>query len=224
MCLMVALESVIKNKRLYAGWAMASLVPPLLLLLLFVPAPSVAGTELAEVLQRQSEVRSVSASFVQRKHSAMLARPITSEGRFFFKRGKGVRWEYEDVLVVYDGTHVFIHTPEVGEAEKISGAEKFLGPLTFDLRQLEQQYEVTGSRADGLITLDLRPRRPMPFNLMQLVFPPGSAFPESVRVTEETGDVTAIGFSNIKINGRLKDGLFVFRPPPGTKVRESRIE
>ena len=43
----------------------------------------------------------------------------------------------------------------------------------------------------------------MPFQSMEMFFKAGAAFPEEVRVFEETGDSTVIRFKDIKINKKL---------------------
>ncbi len=209
---------------LYARGRVLSAVALACSLVLLASAGFAGQGLIRELLDRQQGLSTVRATFVQKKHTAMLERPILSTGTFSFKLGRGVRWEYEDVLVVYDGNVLYVYSPEMQEAEKIMGKEGFMGPLAFDVKQLAKDYDMEARDVGGAISLELRPREDMPFATMTMMFPRGSAFPTEVTITEETGDRTTIEFGDIDINGRLDDDIFTFTPPPGTVVRERSIE
>lgn len=195
-----------------------------LTLLLVLPLTGTSGGLLDELRARQKEVKTVRADFFQEKKTALLQRPVKSSGVFHFKSPVGVRWQYEDgILVIYDGNALYMYNPEMEEAEKIKGASAFIGPLSFDIKHLVKDYDIKTEKAGDNIHLLLRPKERMPFQSVEIIFPGGMAFPEEVRVKEETGDSTVIKFLNIKINGSLSDELFVFTPPPGVKVRERTL-
>jgi outer membrane lipoprotein-sorting protein len=177
-----------------------------------------------DIRQWQKGISTVKAEFRQEKHTELLMRPIKSKGTFYFKSTVGVRWEYDGAMeVVYDGETLYLHYTELEEAEKVRGAGGFVGPLTFDIEELLKDYEVEAEKTDGEIRLDLKPMKQMPFMSMQMVFKEGAPFPEEVTVLEESGDRTVIRFHDLKANERLSDKLFVFKPPPGVKVREREI-
>ncbi|MBN1381803.1 MAG: outer membrane lipoprotein carrier protein LolA [Deltaproteobacteria bacterium] len=44
--------------------------------------------------QSAQNIKSLSADFVQEKHLKILANPITSKGRLYFKAPRSIRWEY----------------------------------------------------------------------------------------------------------------------------------
>ncbi|MBC2712346.1 MAG: outer membrane lipoprotein carrier protein LolA [Desulfosarcina sp.] len=52
-------------------------------------------------------VDAISADFVQEKHLPILARPLVSKGRLFYRRPDSLRWEYtspvKSVLLMHDG-------------------------------------------------------------------------------------------------------------------------
>jgi hypothetical protein len=84
--------------------------PPAALLGLLILLPFlVAWADSLEGLRRASvTITSVEAAFVQKKTLAILARPLLSEGRFYFRAPDSLRWEYEkpirSVLLVHEGT------------------------------------------------------------------------------------------------------------------------
>jgi len=177
-----------------------------------------------EIREAQKGLRTVRADFKQEKRTELLDRPVRSEGRFYFKSPSNLRWEYdESMVVIYDGRSLYIHYTELGEAERIDDAAGFVGPLGFNLDLLRKDFEIqaTGSQGRGL--LSLRPKKDMPFELMEMVFSGGGAFPREVRITEENGDRTVITFLNVETNVDVPDSTFVFVAPPGVKLRERNL-
>lgn len=179
---------------------------------------------LDELIERQGKLETVQASFVQEKYDPMLGRPIKSEGSFYFKVGSGVRWEYEDVLVVYNGKFLYVYSPETEEAEKIMGKQGFMGPLAFDLKELLKEYDMEAFRDGEIIKVKLRPKKEMPFESMVMLFKGEEAFPSEVSITDINGETSSIRFDNVKLNTQFRKDMFVFHPPPGTVVREREFE
>ena len=189
--------------------------------ILLIPASSLAGP-LETLSELQKGMKSVRAPFRQEKRTELLPRPIKSRGTFFFKDSFGVRWEYDgQMVVIYDNSSLYLHYTEMEEAEKVNGVAGFKGPLSFNVKDLKKNYHIKAIGSEsGDITLELMPRAQMPFSLMKMYFRKSEPFPYEVRVLEETGDETVIMFIDPEINVRLKDSLFVFKPPRGVKVRE----
>jgi len=180
---------------------------------------------LDELVQRQSGLKSVHSTFTQEQHDPMMGgAPITSAGDFYFRTGKGVRWEYKDALVIYDGSALYVYSPELKEAQKIKGQRGFMGPLAFDVKELLSDYEVKASSEGGAIVLALKPKAEMPFSSMRMKFPESQAFPSEVTVVQETGEKAVIRFENIELNAAFSDELFKFYPPPGTEIVERQFE
>jgi outer membrane lipoprotein-sorting protein len=215
----MSIFDVVYKKRFVCAFAIAAFA-------VFLVSAAFAGEDglLDELIERQSRLETVRASFVQEKYDPMLGRPIKSKGAFYFKIGSGVRWEYEDVLVVYDGVVLYVYSSETDEAERIKGKQGFMGPLAFDVKELLKDYDMDASRGDETITVSLRPKKDMPFESMEMVFEGQEAFPSEVSITGTTGDVSAIRFSNVEINTQFSEDMFVFHPPPGTAVRERELE
>ncbi len=211
-------------KRLLKNNGLCLLALAALLLAQAQAAPASGEGPLEELIEKQKSLKSVHAAFVQEKYDPMLARPIRSAGDFYFKPGVGVRWEYEDVLVIYDGTVLYIYSPEMDEAEKLRGQQGFMGPLAFDVEELLRDYDIRASRDGGAINLLLKPKKDMPFESMTMVFPEGKAFPSEVTVNDDTGASAVITFEEPKINASFSDRMLEFHPPPGTSIIERRFE
>jgi outer membrane lipoprotein-sorting protein len=153
-----------------------------------------------------------------------LGRAIKSVGDFHFRKGRGVRWEYADALVIYDGSVLYVYSPETKEAQKIEGRKGFMGPLAFDIESLREDYDMEAERDGDAIGLTLRPREEMPFASMTMTFPGGRAFPSEVSVVQATGEKAVISFKDVKLNTGFSDEVFVFDPPEGTTITERRFE
>lgn len=195
-----------------------------LVMALLLAAPASAGV-LDAIREKQGEVKAVKAGFTQEKRTELLERPILSKGTFYFKPAKGVRWEYDEAMVViYDGESVYLHYTELEEAEKVGGVAGYAGPLVFDIDLILKDYDVKAGESEGGYRLTLAPKAQMPFERMEMLFDPDAAFPREIRITEESGDLTVIRFSGVELNAEIPDSMFVFTPPPGVTVRERQFQ
>jgi outer membrane lipoprotein carrier protein len=127
------------------------------------------------------------------------------------------------MIVVYNGSTLYLHYTELEEVEKVDGVAGYAGPLIFNLEIILKDYKVKVEESEGAARLDLKPKKRMPFKSMTMTFPEGAAFPSHVIIFEDSGDHTVIDFHGIEINVPLSDGLFRFSPPPGVVVRERKL-
>jgi hypothetical protein len=126
---------------------MTTLTRPLVILILVLlpVAPSFGGA-IEDIREKQKGLVTVRAHFKQEKRTELLERPIRSEGKFYFKSPVGVRWEYDEAMVVvYDGKSLYLHYTELDEAEKIDGVSGYVGPLSFDLERRPRQRPAGGT-------------------------------------------------------------------------------
>jgi hypothetical protein len=77
-------------------------------LLILLPLLAAWADSLEGLRRASGTITSVEAAFVQKKTLAILARPLLSEGRFYFQAPGSLRWEYEkpirSVLLIHEGT------------------------------------------------------------------------------------------------------------------------
>jgi outer membrane lipoprotein-sorting protein len=212
------------SKKKESDFILRSLLVFIMLTCAVVSTTAAADGILDDLIKKQSALNSVIAMFVQEKYDPLLGRAIKSEGKFYFRPGVGVRWEYEDVLVIYDGTVLYVYSPDAKEAEKIEGKQGFMGPLAFDVKVLMDEYEIEAVRIDDNVKLNLKPKTEMPFQSLAMIFRGEAPFPSEVSITEVSGDTSVIRFDKVKINKRVSDELFVFKPPPGTTINERTFE
>jgi outer membrane lipoprotein-sorting protein len=73
--------------------------------------------------------------------------------------------------------------------------------------------------ADGLIVLDLVPKRPQPLMTRLVVaVDPKSWLVRQAVVHDELGNTVTVRFGDTVVNSGLSDSLFTFVPPPGVAV------
>jgi outer membrane lipoprotein-sorting protein len=65
----------------------------LLIWLMFLPA-SVRADDFEQLRRDSARISTISADFVQKKFMKILARPLISEGKFYYAAPDSIRWEY----------------------------------------------------------------------------------------------------------------------------------
>ncbi|OQX06748.1 MAG: hypothetical protein BWK76_25765 [Desulfobulbaceae bacterium A2] len=107
----------------------------ILLALLLLPAVvAAAGESPAPAAPR---LRSVQADFTQEKHLKILARPLLSNGRFFFQAPQSLRWEYTapvpSILLLHNGSmKKFVRR----EGRLVEDADQGLDAMQFVLTEI----------------------------------------------------------------------------------------
>lgn len=79
------------------------------------------------VVERQRELRSLQAEFVQLKSSELLLEPVESHGEFAFLAPDRVRWDYEapdEMVVVFADDTLTTYHPQQQRAERVTVASK----------------------------------------------------------------------------------------------------
>ena len=81
-----------------------------------------------ELKSTAGTITSVQADFVQEKHLPILARPLISEGVFYYQAPHSLRWEYsrpvKSILLMHDGKiKRYVQGPSGFEAENSRGLE-----------------------------------------------------------------------------------------------------
>ncbi|MDP2852740.1 MAG: outer membrane lipoprotein carrier protein LolA [Smithellaceae bacterium] len=67
--------------------------PVLLIWLMLLPA-SVRADDFEQLRRDSARISTISADFVQKKFMKILARPLISEGKFYYAAPSSIRWEY----------------------------------------------------------------------------------------------------------------------------------
>jgi len=178
-----------------------------------------------ETLQRllagQRAIRTMSADFVQEKHSTMLKEPLISKGRFLFKSPDRVLWDYDgEIIIASDGRNLTIYYPQLKEAEVVPIDRNFMKiPLSFNLEELGRFFDLSLEAKKDFYTVSLTPREKGALFSEMIITLDSAGVPLAVEMHEKGGDRSIIRFRNQKVNGTIPDSTFVMDLPEDTVVR-----
>jgi len=216
-----------------AGWGWRLLLLTLTTVLL--PDPAVAAVGLDEAVGRLEaayrRVVDLRAVFEQAAFNRTLGRTVDARGTLYLKKPGKLRWEYLTPTpqeIVSDGAKLWVHTPQLKQVNVSPAPQALTGPAGSFLQGLGQVREHFHVRflnpaqptdADGLVLLDLTPKRPEPL-LARLILAvdPGTWLVRKAVVYDELGNTVTVRFLEVAVNPGLGDALFVFTPPPGVAV------
>jgi len=198
-------------------------------------APAAAAPTLDEAVnaleQAQRRVTDLKAPFRQAALNKALNQTVEARGTLYLKKPGRLRWEYQTPTpqeIVSDGTRLWIYTPELKQVNVSAAPAVLVGPAGSFLQGLGQVREHFEPRflnpaqptdADGLVVLDLVPKRPQPLMTRLIVsVDPRSWLVRQAVIHDELGNTVTVRFGDTVVNSGLSDSLFVFVPPPGVAV------
>ena len=185
------------------------------------------------VRQEQKALRSMEASFTQRKESEMLIEPEEAHGRFSYLAPDRVRWEYvapNPMTVLIDDDSMTTWYRDLNRADEIpvgrysEQALKFMG-ASGTLETLLDYFRVqaTFPRDDSepyRLSLDPKyPRIAKRIEAMDVWIDRESFVPVRLRYVEPGGDVTEYTFSDIQVNAEIPPERFELRLPDNVERR-----
>lgn len=202
---------------------------------LALAAPAAAAPTLDEAVnaleQAQRRVTDLKAPFRQAALNKALNQTVEARGTLYLKKPGRLRWEYQTPTpqeIVSDGTRLWIYTPELKQVNVSAAPAVLVGPAGSFLQGLGQVREHFEPRflnpaqptdADGLVVLDLVPKRPQPLMTRLIVsVDPRSWLVRQAVIHDELGNTVTVRFGDAVVNSGLSDSLFVFVPPPGVAV------
>lgn len=198
-------------------------------------APAAAAPTLDEAVnaleQAQRRVTDLKAPFRQAALNKALNQTVEARGTLYLKKPGRLRWEYQTPTpqeIVSDGTRLWIYTPELKQVNVSAAPAVLVGPAGSFLQGLGQVREHFEPRflnpaqptdADGLVVLDLVPKRPQPLMTRLIVsVDPRTWLVRQAVIHDELGNTVTVRFGDTVVNSGLSDALFVFVPPPGVAV------
>ena len=183
--------------------------------------------------QAQRRVTDLKAPFRQSAHNKVMNQTVEARGTLYLKKPGRLRWEYQTPTpqeIVSDGTKLWIYTPELRQVNVSAAPAALAGPAGSFLQGLGQVREHFDVRflnpaqpadAEGLIVLDLTPKRPQPLMARLIVsVDPKSWLVRQAVIYDELQNTVTVRFGDTVVNSGLADALFVFVPPPGVAVVE----
>ncbi|MFZ1985039.1 MAG: outer membrane lipoprotein carrier protein LolA [Desulfatitalea sp.] len=172
-----------------------------------------------ELKSTAGTVTSVQADFVQEKHLPILARPLVSQGAFYYQAPRSLRWEYrspvKSILAMHDGrVRRFVADTSGMTEESGAGLEAMQVILEEITQWLAGRFD-----ANPMFQAQLEPGRRIVLTprdeafakviqriVLNLAKQPGVM--ESVVIYESENAFTQMTFNNTKINAKIDEALF----------------
>lgn len=172
-----------------------------------------------ELKSTAGSVTSVQADFIQEKHLAILARPLVSEGVFYYQAPQSLRWEYsrpvESVLLMHEGNiKRYVKRTSGFEEENNAGLEAMqvvLNQITQWMMGRFDESPMFNARLDGAGRIIMTPKeeafraiiQKIEINLAQR---PGVI--KDVVIYESEDAYTRMRFINTTLNGKIDEAVF----------------
>ncbi len=207
-------------------------MPKYILLFILFPGILLAQTKLMDqsgidLLKERirtvtAKTATISSEFIQVKEMAMLNEKITSQGRFYFKREKKLRWEYTSpysYIIVFTNDMITVKSDDQVNRFNLQSNKVFreinriiLGSIQGTLLMDDLNFKASYSESKDSYMVRLQPlaqqiRESLAgiviwFNRVDLTV-------NRLELLEPGGDVTAIRFVNQSINQPVGDEKFV---------------
>ncbi|HOT44629.1 MAG TPA: outer membrane lipoprotein carrier protein LolA [Spirochaetota bacterium] len=172
-----------------------------------------------QIRKTAKDIASIEAEFVQKKHMAILAKPLVSKGTLYFQAPRSLRWEYtspvNSILLMHDGT-VTRYIKKGDSVTKDSSAR--LQSMQIVLQEITMWMKGNFD-ANPAFKPELRPGRiivltPKEQSMaaiiqrIELKLSPRPGVIQAVRIYENEKSYTVIDFTNVKMNAKIPDSLF----------------
>lgn len=165
-------------------------------------------------------ITSVQAEFVQEKHLPILAKPLLSEGAFYYQSPRSLRWEYrrpvQSIMNVHDGrVRRFVSTASNGFHEEIGGGieamQVVVEEITHWLAGRFDENPMFESRLEPGKRIVLVPKNEAFQKVIQRIVlnlgeQPGVM--QSVVIYESENAFTKLTFQNTVLNVKIEETLF----------------
>jgi outer membrane lipoprotein-sorting protein len=177
------------------------------------------ASELSELKSALAKMESISGDIEQVKSFAFLNNKLVSKGKFYFQQDNKLRWAFNDpieyIILINENS---MRLKEEGEEKKYKGMnqilrqvkEIILGCIDGSIMS-NSNYKTEFSRSEELIRIQLKPKSKNLKEFIQQIdvqFSIDGAVLRNVVLTDPSGDLTNIQFSNIESNKQIDEKLF----------------
>lgn len=172
-----------------------------------------------ELKSEAGTVTSVKAAFRQEKHLKILAKPLVSEGVFYYQAPRSLRWEYTrpvpSILLMHDGSvQRYVKTASGLEMERSAGLDAMQVVLDEITRWLQGRFdesEMFAAQLEGARHIVLTPREAafkaiierIEINLAEQV-----GVIQDVVIFESPDAYTRMLFSDTHLNTTIDESIF----------------
>jgi outer membrane lipoprotein carrier protein len=177
------------------------------------------GDSWDQIRKTAKDITSVESEFIQKKHMAILTKPLVSRGRLYFQIPRSLRWEYvspvNSILLMHDGTVTrYIKKGDTVTKDSSARLQSMQIVLQEIIMWMKGNFDANpGFKPElkpGRIIV-LMPKEKSMAAIIQRIELKLSSTPgviQSVRIYENEKSFTVIDFMNVKMNSKLPDSLF----------------
>jgi outer membrane lipoprotein-sorting protein len=177
------------------------------------------GDSWDQIRNTAKDITSVEAEFIQKKHMAILTKPLVSRGKLWFQIPRSLRWEYSSpvnsILLMHDGTVTrYIKKGDAVTKDSSARLQSMQIVLQEIIMWMKGNFDANpGFKPElkpGRIIV-LTPKEKSMAAIIQRIELRLSSTPgviQSVRIHESEKSFTVIDFVNVKMNLKLPDSLF----------------
>jgi len=191
------------------------------ILLLSMPI-SVSADSFEQLRKESANIKTIQASFVQKKFMKILTKPLISEGLFYYIAPDSFRWEYlkplRSVVIVHKG-ETRRYTASGGKMieDKSGGAQAMkivLSEVTGWMSgKFDQNPSFTATLKEGTNTtlITLKPVGKSMSGMIEkieITISQKTATVKSVKIIESANAATLIDFTNVEINKAISSSVF----------------
>jgi outer membrane lipoprotein-sorting protein len=213
----------------YTSLPMNKTIKLLCLILLSLPATGqMKPMDVASVARLRSELKeaaarmhSITANFLQEKEMSMMNEKITSEGKFYFRKEKQLRWEYihpYKYVVIFNGDEVTVSDESHTSTFSTQNGREFreinrliINSISGTILDDDQQFTTTFSETPGAAVVTLKPLTEGMASVLSRItlwIDKTSLTVNQLELTEANGDKTRITFSDKHLNVTIPDDTF----------------
>lgn len=177
------------------------------------------GDSWEQIRSTAKDITSVEAEFVQKKHMAILAKPLVSKGKLYFQIPRSLRWEYmspvNSILLMHDGTVTrYIKKGDTVTKDSSARLQSMQIVLQEIIMWMRGNFDANPGFKPELKTgrvIVLTPKEKSMADIIQRIELKLSSEPgviKAVHIYENKQSYTVIDFMNVKMNAKLPDSLF----------------
>ncbi|HDQ03095.1 MAG TPA: outer membrane lipoprotein carrier protein LolA [Deltaproteobacteria bacterium] len=194
-----------------------------LLSLLVFPTGNAAFADSLEKLKKDAaQIQSIQASFIQSKHMKILAKPLLSEGVFYYQAPDSFRWEYlkplKSIVLNHKGrTKRYIYSGGKMVEDKSGGVQTMkivLDEITAWMKgRFDSNPSFQATFQEGTdIQITLTPVDKSMSGMIEKIvisLAKKEAAVKTVKIIESASDYTQIDFKNVITNRDIPETVFV---------------
>lgn len=193
--------------------------------------PAEAERVLEQIAQAQAKVRTIRATIVQRRSSALLKNDSVTEGRLEAKRPNFVRWDVDKpsrsiawirpdgVTIYYPDRKLAKKPPQWAVARAAGGLDLVFAFSERPLDEIHRDFTARVSEGRDGVLVNLLPRRDgLPE--MSFVFSRPDYSVKEIALTPQGARTITLTFRDLRTNAPIPDARFLPDLPPGTTIGE----